>query len=80
MNPPTRAHCLRKKKQPVKKQLKTSSIQFLYLESKLGCTEQFCPVFFIKNLRQSWDLYYISWAKFLNIFTSMDLIPNQYIK
>lgn len=29
-----------------KKQLKTSPIQFLYLESKLGCTEQFCPVFY----------------------------------
>lgn len=46
MNPPTQVHCLKKNTQPDKKQLKTSPIQFLYLGSKLGCTEQFCPVFY----------------------------------
>lgn len=46
MNPPTQVHCLKKKHSQIKNILKTSPIQFLYIESKLGCTEQFCPVFY----------------------------------
>lgn len=79
MNPPTQVHCLKKKHSQIKNILKTSPIQFLYLESKLGCTEQFCPVFY-KELTKKLGFILNFWAKFLNIFTSMDLIPNQYIK